>query len=237
MMEELYGINAISRESVTDIAIEQLKRYIIDNKLTTGDKLPSETQLSQVLGISRPSIREAMMSLEGLGIIQSKQGKGRFIQDFNYVQMIETLSYNIKVHFNDFMEVVHVRHALEECFLPKAAALYTQEDWDELEAMLEEMRISCMEGAAEKDMVGLHTRFHRRLYKVIGNKLLDSLIDLFSTFQKYLTDMNSSQAAEPMKLYIKHRELLDAARSADRNRICECFDSHFSDFERDDWSL
>ncbi len=230
MMDELRGLNAISRESVTDIAIEQLKRYIIDNKLTTGDKLPSETQLSQMLGISRPSIREATMFMEGLGIIQSKQGKGRFINDFNYDQMIETLSYNIKVYFNDFMEVVHVRHALEEFFLPKAAALYSQEDWDELEALLEEMRISCMERSAEKDMVGLHARFHRRLYKVIGNKLLDSLIDLFSTFQKYFADMNSSQAAEPMKLYIKHRELLDAARSGDQNKICECFNGHFSDF-------
>jgi len=236
-MDELNGINGISRESVKDLVIEQLKRYIIDNQLTTGDKLPSETQLSQVLGISRPSIREAMMALEGLGIIQTKQGKGRFIQDFNYVQIIETLSYNVKVHFNDFMEVVHVRHALEEYFLPKAAALYSQEDWDELEALLEEMRRNCMEGAQNKDMIGLHTLFHRRLYKVIRNKLLDSLIDLFSTFQKYLTDMNSPRGADPMKLYIKHRELLDAARSADKNRICECFNNHFSDYERDDWSM
>ncbi len=57
----------------------RLKRYIIQNKLRPGDKLPTEEALSNSLGVSRPAVREALRSMEALVIIEARQGYGRVV--------------------------------------------------------------------------------------------------------------------------------------------------------------
>jgi len=225
------GFKSISRERVSEMALDQLKRYIIGNKMKDGDKLPSEPQLSASLDISRPSVREALKTLEGIGVIKSVQGKGRFISDFDYKRMIDTLSYNIQVHFQDFKEIVEMRQALEEHFLPKASVLLSTEDFRELDDLLLALREAVMKKRPEPELMELHARFHRRLYEPVGNKLLDSLIAVFAMYQKHLFDINQKPVSG-MEFYEKHRLLLQSVRSKDKAGIQACLSDHFSDFEQ-----
>ncbi len=224
-------MGVIVHDNVSEIVVQKLKDYILFKNLRTGDKLPSEPQLSELLGISRSSIREAMKTLEGAGIIETMHGKGRFIREFNYDQMVENLSYNLKVHFKDFYEVVQVRKALEEVFLPIAAEKYTEADITELQNILEKLEKDINENKLEKELVDTHTLFHQRLYKVIGNRLLNSLISMFATFQRLLADMNQQSTADYMEFLEKHRKLLSALESRNREQISECLKGHFTDFD------
>jgi len=63
-----YSMGQIQHDSISDVVVGMLRKYILENKLTSGDKLPTETRLSEVLGVSRASIREAMKILEGYGV-------------------------------------------------------------------------------------------------------------------------------------------------------------------------
>src|SRR3712207_8707982 len=60
--------------------MEQIKENILRGKLRVGDKLPSERELSTQLGVSRSSVREALRSLDILGVVVSIQGEGTYIQ-------------------------------------------------------------------------------------------------------------------------------------------------------------
>jgi len=64
-----------------DQGIEQIQALIIEGQLKPGDKLPSENELSQMMDVSRSSVREALRALESNGVIQVKSGAGAFVSD------------------------------------------------------------------------------------------------------------------------------------------------------------
>ncbi len=84
---------------------EQLKLYIIENEMKSGDPFPTEYELAKRLGISRTAIREALKRLETLGIIEVRQGVGRFIREFNFEVILKGLPYNLEMDIKNFQEV------------------------------------------------------------------------------------------------------------------------------------
>ncbi|MBQ7645155.1 MAG: FadR family transcriptional regulator [Spirochaetales bacterium] len=227
-MTDLSNYEMPSRhDSVSEIIVAMLRKYILDNEMTTGDKLPSETELSNTLHISRASIREGMKSLESMGIIRTLHGKGRYIRDFNYDQMIESMTYNLQVHFKDFMEVVQVRSVLESYFLLEAYKQMTEEDFAELDGLVDQMEEDVRKGVSYSELAQTHTAFHKSLYRHINNRLLDSLISMFATFQR----LYSSRRHDNEKLIKDHRDLVEALRKGDEERIRENLRTHFSDFK------
>ncbi|MBR6084025.1 MAG: FadR family transcriptional regulator [Spirochaetales bacterium] len=227
-MTDLSNYEMPSRhDSVSEIIVAMLRKYILDNEMTTGDKLPSETELSNTLHISRASIREGMKSLESMGIIRTLHGKGRYIRDFNYDQMIESMTYNLQVHFKDFQEVVQVRSVLESYFLLEAYKQMTEEDFGELDELVDQMEEDVRKGVSYSELAQTHTAFHKSLYRHINNRLLDSLISMFATFQR----LYSSRRHDNEKLIKDHRDLVEALRKGDEERIRENLRTHFSDFK------
>ena len=215
-----------NKDLKSDVVVEQLKNFILENNLSAGDKLPTEAELSEALHVSRASIREAMKTLESSGIIESIQGKGRFLRDFNYDQMLETFSYNIQVHFKDFMEVVQVRKGLEFYFLPLAMKEMDQADFDELNRLLEEMERQIGEGCSYNELIETHALFHKTLYRRMNNKLLDSLISMFTVFHK----KQSKNPDTNLDFIEEHRKLIECLRTKDIDRMRVALEDHFHDF-------
>ena len=71
--------NTSQTEKVYFTVIEYIQTLVRNGHLTIGDKLPSERQLMETLGLSRNSIREALRSLENIGIIESRHGQGNYL--------------------------------------------------------------------------------------------------------------------------------------------------------------
>ncbi|MDT4763348.1 FCD domain-containing protein [Sphaerochaeta sp. PS] len=221
----------ITHANISDTAVESIKQYIVDNNLTSGDQLPSEVILGESLGISRASLREAMKTLEGSGIIETMHGKGRFIRSFNYDQMIDSLTYNLRVHYKDFKEVLQVRIGLEAYFLPRVVGKLTDKDFAELEALLTVLEQQIKEGREDSELVETHTLFHQRLYKVFDNQLLNSLISMFATFQRMLSEMNRVKTSDNETFLQQHKDLLESLKGEDEDKVLQCLKEHFSDFE------
>ncbi len=62
---------------------DEVKAYILEQSLMPGDALPPETELAEQLGVSRNSVREAIKSLETLGIVEARTGAGLFVRNFS----------------------------------------------------------------------------------------------------------------------------------------------------------
>lgn len=75
---------------------EKIISFIKKNKMAIGDKLPSETELSKIIGISRLTLREAINALKNEGLINSIQGKGTFISG-NIENIANTLNSNLGI--------------------------------------------------------------------------------------------------------------------------------------------
>jgi GntR family transcriptional regulator, transcriptional repressor for pyruvate dehydrogenase complex len=72
--------------------VKHLREMITVDGLKSGDKLPSERELSERLNVGRSSVREALRALELLGIIETRRGEGTFIRDFRGHQLVQLLS-------------------------------------------------------------------------------------------------------------------------------------------------
>lgn len=73
---------AVDRSGLAEHAIDQIERLIIEGRLAPGQKLPSERELGVKLGVSRPTLREAIRALTMMGILDSRQGDGTYVLDF-----------------------------------------------------------------------------------------------------------------------------------------------------------
>ncbi|WP_046174050.1 FadR/GntR family transcriptional regulator [Domibacillus indicus] len=69
-------------------AIAQIQEMIKTDRLQSGDKIPSERELSDRLSIGRSSVREALRALELLGLIETRRGEGTYLRDFNNHQLV-----------------------------------------------------------------------------------------------------------------------------------------------------
>jgi GntR family transcriptional repressor for pyruvate dehydrogenase complex len=72
--------------------VKQLREMITIDGLKTGDKIPSERELSERLNFGRSSVREALRALELLGLIETRRGEGTFIRDFQGNHLVQLLS-------------------------------------------------------------------------------------------------------------------------------------------------
>lgn len=74
-------LSPVKSTKIYEIVIEQIKEIVKRGELKSGDKLPSERDLCEKLEVSRASVREALKSLQMLGLIESKHGEGNFINE------------------------------------------------------------------------------------------------------------------------------------------------------------
>jgi GntR family transcriptional repressor for pyruvate dehydrogenase complex len=223
------GLKNIKPSKVYDSTVQALKDYILESSLAAGDMLPTEMKLSEVLGISRSSIREALKSLEALGIINTVHGIGRFLREFNYDVMLENLSYKLVINVSDFKEIVDVRMALENAFIQKAMFLLSPDDFSELDSLVRRMEENIAGQGPESDLVQIHTKFHLCLYARLENKLLNNLIDAFATFQRYLVIRNNYHTRNMEEFIENHISLLEKLKEKDSEGVSLCVKEHFSD--------
>ena len=79
---------ALSRRvSLVDRIVEEITRLVISRELRDGDPLPSQDEMARQFGVSRPSLREALHSMQVLGLIEARQGSGTFIRDRSRLTM------------------------------------------------------------------------------------------------------------------------------------------------------
>lgn len=94
--------------------VKQLRQLIQDENVSVGGKLPSERVLAEQLQVGRSTIREALRSLELLGLIETRRGEGTFLSDFRNHQLVEILSTFILQEYKTQEDLHATRYILEK---------------------------------------------------------------------------------------------------------------------------
>lgn len=204
---------------------DYIKEYILENNLKPGDPLPPEGQLVEDLGVGRSSVREAVKSLQSLGIVDVRQGDGLYVRELNFDPMLENFMFGMQFNPQTLAELLQIRVWLEAAVIGDAVQHIRDEELTKLEAILKtwEERVQAGEEYADLD-----ESFHQTIYGVIGN---ETLMKLFSVFWIVFIGLENEVTHDPnpQEVLGSHRSILAAIKAHDRTltrkRLTEHFDS------------
>ena len=165
--------------AVTDEAILRIKEMIIAGELAPGDRLPPEKELSERLGLSRISLREAVKALEVIRVLDVRRGDGTYVTSLEPRLLLEAMSFVVDLHDDhSVLEIFAVRRILE----PAAAALAARHaDRGDRATLARAGRRASTHAADVEDLVAHDLEFHRGIAEATGNTYLASLIDSLSS--------------------------------------------------------
>jgi len=151
---------------------DAIERYIIENDLKVGDKLPSERELAKMLSIGRNTLREGLRKLELAGVIEIKNGLGSYVAN----NVGNTINMMISWDRINFLEWLEVRRILEHGIIELVVERATQKDLSSIEKCLDKFLNTLSSSNDVRAMENADARFHRAIYHAAHNKMLYELI-------------------------------------------------------------
>jgi GntR family transcriptional repressor for pyruvate dehydrogenase complex len=133
------SLKPIKAKRVSDQAYEQIRDLIFRGQLKPGDQIIPERELAQALGVSRPTVREAIKKLVTMGLLEHRQGQGTYVRSVDSQREHNPLAAVIEGHDASLEELLEVRMGLEGQSVILAAQRATNEDVQILEKALEAM--------------------------------------------------------------------------------------------------
>lgn len=208
---------------------DRITRFIIERGYRPGDPLPAEADLARTLGISRPSLREAMKALQTLGVIEARHGSGTYVGRFSLDPLVDGLAFRIRIDLNQnvqtIRELLEIRLVLESSLVARVATERTPEQIAILEALVATME---RRGATGEEFPEDDRVFHEVLYRPLGNSLVVTLLQAFwQVLARVRTDLNLFPA-DPAVTAADHRRILDAIVAGDGAAASAAMTIHFN---------
>ena len=205
-------LKPIRPKKISEEIVDQIKQLIAKGELKPGDRIPSERDLAVMLGVSRPSVREAIMVLEAMGFLDSRQGGGTFVRALTEGSIMDPLAKLVEQRDPELLRALaEVRMGLESWSAYLAAQRATEEDLADLRRLYAVMEKQAARGGWNPE---IDAEFHYAITAASHNSLqmhvLDSVHSLFNaTIQVALMEFYQQQGHIQL-LLTHHREIMAA---------------------------
>lgn len=202
---------------------DYIKQYILEHNLKPGDALPPEGQLVEELGVGRSSVREAVKSLQSLGIIDVRQGNGLYVRELNFDPVLETLKFGMRFDARTVADLLQIRIWLEAAVIGDVLKRIGKKEVKHLEAILAKWEERNRRG---EDFFELDEEFHRTLYSVLKN---ETLMRLFGVFWVSFWGLENDaiRDSDPVTELQAHRQILEAVKVGDADMARAQLLEHF----------
>jgi len=175
----------ISSSTVVTSVVEKLRQALARGQWRTGDMLPGQRELAEQLGISRPSLREAVTVLETLGLVRSLPGKGVLVLDADAVTLEPGMDTSAAASLADVLEL---RYTLEPFIVGLVAQSANSQDVGQLRLTLMDMR-EALEADDSEAGVKAYIAFHEALFTLTTNPIFQSVVQQTGNALKQSADM------------------------------------------------
>lgn len=207
--------------------IDSIKADIITGKLSSGDKLPPERDLAKQFGVSRTSIREALRTLEILGVIESIQGSGNFITGNYTKSLTESMSMMFLLQQFSSLQISELREALETKAALLAVENITDDQIKRLEEIVKEMSVT----ADENKNVALDKELHYTIAAASKNSIIMQILNILEELINiYIKDRRKeilSNKNNVSRLQNIHERMVSALKARDSKATYEAIMQHF----------
>jgi DNA-binding FadR family transcriptional regulator len=221
--------SSLDTSSLVDKVEAKLVQLLKDQKLNVGDSIPKELELAERLGVSRTVIREALLRLRVMGLIESKKKKGAVITSPDIFGII---SKSVNPHILDqstLKEMFELRLILEIGMADFIFQRITPTDIKELK------KIVSKEPDATQDYlfnIEHEIAFHGKLYEITGNETLKKFQRMLLPVFDYVHHSGLLKKQVSIKRYVSHKGLVDIIENGSpemfRNAMRNHLENHFS---------
>lgn len=209
-MNSKLKIAPIRNMSLVDEVELRVMKFIKENNLKSGDSIPKELEFAAALGVSRTVVREALLRLRTIGIIDSKKHKGMVLTQPDIIGNFEKAISSNLLGEETLKDIFELRLILEMGMADLLFARKTESDIEELNIIVSK------EEKCERDStiftMDLEVAFHGKLYEISGNTTLKRFQDLLLPVFRYVHE-NMMPDARSFKYssgkFISHRDVLN----------------------------
>lgn len=208
-------------QNAPDYVIEQIRNALLSHELNPGDKLPSETELSALFQVSRGSVRQAMKSLEILGILTIRPGDGTYINETVSQKSFNPLTFALLISRPSIEMIYEARYALERDIYE--LLMVNEENIAKLLPLLEENlqthKQLLLEKADASVLAANDMEFHKLISKHCGNLILQIVYDyVMQTVESHLIETTMYQTDEKPNFTVRdHTSIIEALKNRNFN--------------------
>jgi GntR family transcriptional repressor for pyruvate dehydrogenase complex len=213
----------VNRERrLSDKVADMMLETILSDRLSVGDRLPSERELGEQFGVSRTVVREAVRALVTKGVIDVRSGSGLRVAAVDANAVSESMTLFLRGGTLDFEKVHEVRTVLEVHLAGLAAERATDDDVAQLREIHERMQreVSDVEAAARDDL-----EFHRAIARATHNELFLLLMDSIGSSLIDIRRENLGSGSAPMTLS-QHEAILELIAAHDPEAARTAMQAH-----------
>ncbi len=191
---------------------EQIKRLIVKGVLKPGDRLPPERDLALKFGVARSSIRDAIRTLEVMGILEPRQGHGTVVREASAESLVVPLTQVLMRKREMIAELVEVRRMIEPALAARAAVNATEQEIDHLEEILgrQEQKMRRGQPSIDED-----TEFHYALALAARNSVVLQVLDLLMDLLRESRTRSLQVPGRLERSLSGHRRILRAVQRRD----------------------
>lgn len=225
----------VGHESLAEAVVAQIEDLIASGVLKQGRKLPSERDLAEALGVSRPKLREALAVLEDRGLVTTRHGEGSFVAPLTGQAMLPALLALYGRHEPAFFDYLEYRREQEGFAARLAAQRATGADRERLAGILTEIERAWRDGDADASReadFALHSAIVDASQNATLIHMMASIYDLTRKGVFYNRDFLRTIDGTGEKLLGQHLELGQAVIGGDPVRAEKAATDHIDFVER-----
>jgi len=210
-------------ESVSVAVAGELLNYLLSGQLAEGERLPSERELTEILGVGRSAVREALKPLALLGIVEIRQGSGTYFRGTTSELLPRVIEWSLLLGDRSVSELVEARATVEQAMARLAAKHRDDAQLARMAAAIETM--SARDGETFSAADG---QFHVCISEASQNRVLAGILSSIRELQRKWIETVVDHESDLDALFHLHEEIFAAIRDQDEERAERAMQAHMT---------
>ncbi len=221
---------AVKKSALSEDIVQRLLTLIRERELHPGEKLPPERELAGLMGVSRPSLREALRALSIMNVLEIRQGDGAYVSSLEPNLLMAHLDFVFALTDSTFLELFEARKILEPGIVAMAATRINAVELAQLEACYHQS-LDHLEDRAKFVAADI------TLHDLIAQAAKNSILERFMAGLRQLGQVSRQRTVErpgvPQQSVQDHRAIIDALHERDPLAASQAMRRHLDHVERE----
>jgi DNA-binding FadR family transcriptional regulator len=216
--------------------MDRIKDLIASGTYQVNDRIPTESELAEMFGVGRSSVREAIKVFQHLGVLEARVPKGTFVCDRSKISQ-EAVTWSILLGRDSLSELIELRHVIETAGVAALAHELSErsprgaELMNRLKSVLETMREG-VDSASTEELIQADYDFHATIIAASANSLFSSIYRTLHAFMQEEIRRAYIAITDISEIVGDHQEIIDSIVSGELTRALHRHDAHFMRIRR-----
>ncbi|RGZ01234.1 GntR family transcriptional regulator [Clostridium sp. AM58-1XD] len=227
---------AVGGKSVVSKIVDNITNAIINGELNPGDKIPTEGELSESMGVGRNSVREAIKILEAYGVVHIKRAEGTFVSQEYDSKMIYPVLYGIILQKDSTKQIMELRKVIDVGILQLAVDKLNSTGFGDAYLNAVEEALDSLEKEVHSDELQIRrvheadVAFHAAVVGITENTMLEAICNYVDkiTRRSRMTTMDQIFSGGELENFLEmHRRIVRLLQERDAASIYKIVEEHY----------